>query len=140
MALIQRAAAETPGSATVSCQFTTANITAGNLIAVYVNWASATTTPVSLIDSAGNLYQLGKLQQGNTLSCAWYFAPITAGGGTQPTVTLTLSAVDAGPEIVIYEFSGYPNATLDQAVGATGTLANPASGSFTSTAATELFL
>jgi hypothetical protein len=88
------------GTASTSAAWTTANITGGNTIYVYVGLYQGISTDtlgtISVTDSAGNIYTqrfLGKGAGSNTSAFAVYTAPITAGGGTKPTITVSQTLV-----------------------------------------------
>jgi hypothetical protein len=101
-------------------------ITAGNRLIVQVgvwNTSSATTTKVT--DSAGNTYtELSHFTASDNTEMSIWSAPITAGGGTKPTVTATVSSsADVG--VAALEYSGLSTAAGTAAVDvqshATGT-------------------
>jgi Domain of unknown function (DUF4082)/Fibronectin type III domain/Bacterial Ig domain len=104
----------------------TAAITAGNRLVVMVGvWNSPARTTNSVTDSAGNTYTelLHFTASDNTEMSVWS-APVTAGGGTRPTITATpTAAADMG--ITVLEYSGLSTAAgagaVDQQAHATGT-------------------
>jgi hypothetical protein len=90
------------------------NITAGNTLVVLVGvWSSGKATAKSVSDTAGNSYtkvQNFTASDGTELSV--WTAPITAGGGTKPTITVTPTAkADVG--VAAVEYSGLSSA-IDQ--------------------------
>jgi hypothetical protein len=106
-------------------------ITAGNRLIVEVGiWNSRNATAKSVTDSAGNTYTelLHYTASDGTEQSIWT-APITAGGGTKPTVTATpTSAADVG--LAVMEYSGLSTASgtgvLDQETFTTGTTSSAA--------------
>lgn len=105
-----------------------AAITTGDRIIVEVGvWSSTNATASSVTDSAGNTYTevLHFTASDATEESVWT-APITAGGGTKPTITVTTSkAADAG--IAVLEYSGLSTVSgagaVDVSRTATGTAA-----------------
>jgi hypothetical protein len=102
------------------------NVTAGNRLVVVVGvWSGSSATAKSVTDSAGNAYvELlhFKASEGTELSV--WTAPITAGGGTRPAITVKPSATaDVGA--AVSEYSGLSTAAdasvLDASATATGT-------------------
>ena len=104
----------------------TANITTGNRLVVQVGvWGSGNPSASGVTDSAGNTYTKvkGFKASDNTELSVWT-APITAGGGTKPTVTVTTSArADIGAAVL--EYSGLSTAAgaaaVDQTAQSTAT-------------------
>ena len=120
-----------------------ANIGAGNRLVVLVGvWSSSGATAKSVIDSAGNTYvELVHFKASdNTEESAWT-APISAGAGTRPTITVTsTAAADVGA--AVSEYSGLSTVSdasvLDQvahATGTTGAAGNVTSGATSPTGA-----
>jgi hypothetical protein len=115
----------------------TANVNAGNRLVVQVGmWSSAGATAKSVTDSAGNTYtEVLHFKASDATEMSVWTAPLTAGGGTQPTVTVTpTSRADVGA--VVSEYSGLSPAAgaaaVDQfhtASGTTGSAATVSSGS-----------
>lgn len=121
----------------------TAAITSGNRLVVQVGvWSSSNASAASVTDSAGNTYTevLHFKASENTEMSVWT-GPITAGGGTQPTVMVKPSAkADVGA--VVSEYSGLStaagSAAVDQmqhAAGKTSGAATVASGGTPATTA-----
>jgi N,N-dimethylformamidase beta subunit-like, C-terminal/Domain of unknown function (DUF4082)/Fibronectin type III domain/Bacterial Ig domain len=113
-----------------------ATVTAGNRLIVEVGiWSSGHATAAAVTDSAGNAYTevLHFVAADGTEQSVWT-APVTAGGGTRPTVTVQPTAVaDVG--FAVAEYSGLSTAAgtaavdqTAQASGATGAPATVASG------------
>jgi hypothetical protein len=105
----------TPGSA----------VTTGDRMVVEVGvWNSAGATASSVTDTAGNTYtELTHFKASDNTEMSVWSAPITAGGGTKPTITAsTTSAADIG--IAAAEYAGLSTATgtsvLDVQAHATG--------------------
>ncbi len=120
----------------------TSAITAGNRIVVMVGiWNASSATAKSVTDSAGNAYTevLHFKASDNTEQSVWT-APITAGGGTKPTITVTpTSKADVGA--VASEYSGLSTAAgtaaIDQIASKAGTTSAAATVSSGATAATS---
>jgi hypothetical protein len=118
-----------------------ANITAGNRIIVEVGiWNAAHSTAASVTDSAGNTYTkvLSFTASEGTEQSIWT-APITAGGATRPTITVTpTSAADVG--VAALEYSGLAttagSTVVDKTATNTGTTSSATSVSSGPTAAT----
>ena len=104
----------------------TANITTGNRLVVQVGvWGAGSPSASGVTDSAGNTYTKvkGFKASDNTELSVWT-APIIAGGGTKPTVTVTTSArADIGAAVL--EYSGLSTAAglaaVDQTAQSTAT-------------------
>jgi hypothetical protein len=120
----------------------TSNITSGNRLVVLVGvWNNGSPTASSVTDSAGNTYTEVlhfKAPEGTEMSV--WTAPITAGGGTEPTVTIKPSAkADVGA--VVSEYSGLSTAAgagaIDQIANAAGTTGNAGTVSSGATPATS---
>jgi hypothetical protein len=104
----------------------TASITTGNRLVVLVGvWSAGSATAATVTDTAGNAYselQHFKAPDGTELSV--WSAPITAGGGTKPAVTVKPTAgADVGVGVLEYSgLSTVADATVvDQSAQATGT-------------------
>jgi hypothetical protein len=117
------------------------NITAGNRLIVLVGvWASGGPTASGVTDTAGNHYtEVQHFKASDNTELSVWTAPITAGGGTRPTVTATASArADIG--VAVLEYSGVSavnDATVvDKAAQATGTTTTAGTVSSAATAAT----
>lgn len=121
----------------------TGAITSGNRLVVQVGvWSSGKATAAGVTDSAGNSYTevLHFKASENTEMSVWT-APITAGGSTQPTVTVKPTArADVGA--VVSEYSGLSTAAGSAAVdqmqhgtGKTSGAATVASGATPATTA-----
>jgi hypothetical protein len=119
-----------------------AAITAGNRIVVVVGiWSSGSATAKSVTDAAGNAYTevLHFIGSESTEESVWT-APITAGGGTKPVITVTPSAkADVGT--IASEYSGLSTApgtaAVDVSSHATGTTTTARSVASGATAATS---
>jgi hypothetical protein len=89
-------------------------VAAGNRLVVEVGvWSAGGATAKSVTDSAGNTYtELTHFTGSDNTEMSVWSAPITAGGGTKPTVTATATgSADIG--VAALEYSG-----LDPEVGA----------------------
>ncbi len=101
-------------------------ITAGNRLLVLVGtWSAGNATAASVTDSAGNSYtELVHFTASDGTELSLWSAPITAGGGTKPTITVTpTSKADVGA--AVSEYSGLSTAAgasiVDQVATASGT-------------------
>jgi hypothetical protein len=118
---------------TFAVTFTTKNIVAGNRIVVAVAaWNSAATTVTSVTDSALNQYAKDKdvVESDGTHLSIWS-APITAGGGTKPTVTAHASGSTAEWAMWVHEYSGLLGGTAGYTDGTNSHVAT-ATSPFTS--------
>ena len=102
----------------------TANIKAGDrLIVAAAVWSSGGATALTVTDSAGNTYtELTHFTASDKTEMSVWSAPITAGDGTRPTVTVKPSAkADVGATVL--EYSGLSTAAgiaaVDQSAHAT---------------------
>ena len=102
------------------------NVASGNRLVVLVGvWSGSGATAASVTDSAGNTYvELLHFKAADGTEMSVWSAPITAGGGTRPTVTVKpTSTADIGA--AVSEYSGLSSATdasvLDETAHATGT-------------------
>ena len=127
---VQIASAHKPGVSSLNVT-PASNITAGNRLIVEVGiWSSGGATAASVIDSAGNKYtELLHFKASENTEMSVWSAPITAGGGTKPTITVKSSATaDVGA--VALEYSGLSTATdataVDVSSHATGTTSSAA--------------
>jgi Domain of unknown function (DUF4082)/Fibronectin type III domain/Mo-co oxidoreductase dimerisation domain len=129
------------GTGTTMAVTPTANISTGNRIVVLVGvWSSASATAKTVTDAAGNTYTevLHFTGSDNTEESVWT-APVTAGGGTKPKITVTPSAkADVG--VAALEYSGLStaagSAALDQSAHNTATTSSAATVSSGATPAT----
>ena len=103
-------------------------------------WSSGKATAKSVTDSAGNTYtEVQHFKASDNTELSVWTAPITAGGGTKPTITVTPTAkADVG--VAAVEYSGLSTAAgtaaIDQSAQNTGTTAGPATVSSGATPAT----
>jgi hypothetical protein len=125
----------------------TANVTSGNRLIVEMGvWSYGNASASGVTDSAGNTYtKLTSFKATDNTELSVWSAPITAGGGTKPTVTVqTTGSADIGASVL--EYSGLSTAAgtgvvdqLKTATGKTTVAANVSSGATAaSTAAGEL--
>ena len=127
----------------------TANLTVGNRLVVLVASGQRAPTAGSVTDSAGDTFTeaLHFMASDGTEMSVWT-APIIAGGGTKPTITVTPTAkADVGIEAM--EYSGLSTApgtaAIDQMADASGSTGSSAAtvqsgATATTTAAGELAL
>jgi len=142
-AFVQQVSAHSGGAASLSVT-PGANLTTGNRLVVLVGvWGSGSPTASSVTDSAGDTFTEAlhlKASDGTEMSV--WTAPITAGGGAKPTITVTPTAkADVGIEAM--EYAGLSTAAgtaaIDQMASASGTTGSSAatvqSGATAATAA-----
>ena len=89
----------------------TAAVTTGNRLIVQVGvWSYGKATASGVTDSAGNTYtKLTSVKASDDTELSVWSAPITAGGGTRPTVTVTATgSADIGAGVL--EYSGLSTA------------------------------
>jgi hypothetical protein len=121
----------------------TANVTTGDRLVVEVGvWSSGSASASTVTDSAGNTYtELTHFKASDNTELSVWSAPITAGGGTRPTITVKPTAkADIGAAVL--EYSGLSSAAglaaVDQiahATATTGAAANVSAGPTAPTAA-----
>jgi hypothetical protein len=118
-----------------------ASLVSGNRLVVEVGvWSSAAATASSVKDSAGDSFtELLHFKASDGTEMSIWSAPVTAGGGTIPTITATPSAkADVG--VAVLEYAGLSTAAgaavVDQSADATGTTKAAAVVSTPATAAT----
>ncbi|NUP54150.1 MAG: DUF1929 domain-containing protein [Catenulispora sp.] len=129
------------GSGTTAAVPLGAPVTVGNRLIVQVGvWNTSSATATNVTDSAGNTYtELTHFTASDHTELSVWSAPITAGGGTKPTVTATVSSsADVG--VAALEYSGLSTSTglaaVDVQAHASGTTSTAATVSSTPTAAT----
>jgi hypothetical protein len=118
------------------------NLAAGNRLVIEVGvWSSANATAASVRDSAGDTFtELLHFKASDGTEMSVWTAPVTAGGGTRPTITATpASTADVG--VAVLEYSGLSTAAgaavVDQTAQATGTTTAPAAVATPPTAPTS---
>jgi hypothetical protein len=124
----------------VSATYTGAQ-TAGNTNIIAVGWNDTTSSITSLIDSAGNIYQLAlSTYRGNGLSQAIYYASkikAAASGSNQVRVTFNRAAIYV--DLRITEYSGLNQTSpLDAGISATGNSSMANSGFIGTSASSDL--
>jgi hypothetical protein len=123
-------AASAVSANSIGAAFTTANITAANSVVVVASVNGTTTSSVT--DTAGNAYvKLGAVTAGVDEVSVWY-APITAGGGTKPTVTAHFAANSTDLGIAFAEYSGLSQLTGSSAVDTSSSAINTSTNAPTS--------
>jgi hypothetical protein len=103
---VQQASAHTAGKTSLGVTPASA-VTAGDRMVVEVGvWNSSHSKASAVTDSAGNTYtKLTSFTASDGTEMSVWSAPITAGGGTKPTVTATVgAAADVG--VAAVEYSG----------------------------------
>jgi hypothetical protein len=125
-------------AATVNLQLPGA-VTAGDRLVVETGiWSGSSATAASVTDSAGNTYtELTHFKTSDNTEMSVWSAPITAGGGTKPTITVTASGkADVGAAALEYANVSAATGTgvVDQLKTATGKTG--ASGAAVSSGAT----
>ena len=139
-----RAADQRTATAKTSLAVTpTSAVTAANRLVVEVGaWNSAGPTATAVTDSAGDPFvELTHFTASDKTEMSVWSAPITAGGGTKPTITAKVSsAADIG--VTALEYSGLSTvadaSVVDQSAHATGTTGSAQAVSSGSTPATTL--
>ena len=114
---------------------------AGDTNIIVIGWNNATSNITSVVDSAGNIYQIAApVVRGSGISQAIYYANnIKASAAGANTVTVTFNASTAFVDLRITEYSGLDKVNpLDVNQSASGTAATANSGAVTTTAANEL--
>jgi PKD repeat protein len=114
---------------------------AGDTNILAIGWNNATSNITSVIDSAGNVYELAApTARGSGISQSIYYAKnIKAAAAGANTVTVTFNTATPYVDIRATEYSGLdPINPLDATASASGSSSSPSSGSVTTTAAREL--
>ncbi len=113
---------------------------AGNLNAVVIGWNDVDASIASVVDSAGNTYQVAApTTRGAAVSQAIYYAANVAAGANTVTVTFDRPATYA--DVRIAEYAGLDRATpVDATASAAGTATTANSGNATTTKANTLLL
>lgn len=127
------------GSLSATCVMG-ANVTAGSLLAVFIDWGDAVNSISSVTDSFGNVYTpaLPVVQLAGFASAVIYWAKNT---GTGPnTITVNFSAAVVGPDVTAYEISGYTNPGVDVYNSGSGGSGNATSGNITTTTPNEFVI
>ena len=139
-AFVQQASAHGSGLTSISATMPTM-VTNGNRLVVEVaDWSSSHATVASVTDSAGDTFtELTTATGPDGTQLSVWTAPITASGGTTPTIVAKPSAkADMG--LAVLEYSGLSTAAgaaaVDQIATATGTTTTARAVSSGSTAAT----
>ncbi len=139
-AFVQQAFAHKPGVASLAVT-PASNVTAGDRLVVEVGvWSGGGATAASVTDSAGNHYvELLHFQASERTEMSVWSAPVTAGAGTRPTITVKpTSTADVG--VAALEYAGLSTVgdatVVDQTAHATGTTAAAASVASGATAPT----
>jgi PKD repeat protein len=115
----------------------------GDLNVVVVGWNESTGNVTSVVDSAGNTYQVAApTARGDGLSQAIYYAKDIAGAGAGTnTVTVRFDKAVAYADIRILEYSGLDQASpFDVTSSAAGTASQASSGAVTTRFARELLV
>jgi hypothetical protein len=139
-AFVQQVASHV-SSATSLAVTPASNVTAGDREVVVVGiWSSGAATAKTVTDAAGNTYtELMHFTASENTEMSVWSAPISAGGGTKPTITVTPTArADIG--VAALEYSGLSSAAgtgaVDQTAQASGTTTAAATVGSGATAAT----
>ncbi len=109
-AFVQQASIHKPSGTTAAVTLG-APVTVGNRLVVQVGvWNTSAATVTKVTDSAGDTYtELTHFTASDNTEMSVWSAPITAGGGTKPTVTATVSgSADVG--LSVLEYSGLSTA------------------------------
>jgi Domain of unknown function (DUF1929)/Fibronectin type III domain len=139
-AFVQQVSAH-QGSASAVAVTPASAVTGGNRLLVEVGaWKSGGATASSVTDSAGNTYtELTHFKASDGTELSVWSAPVTAGGGTRPTITAHVTAAgDVG--VTALEYAGLSPAAgaavLDVQAQATGTTTTAGSVASAATPAT----
>jgi hypothetical protein len=139
---VQQVSARSAGAASLGVVPAAAITSSDRLVVEVGMWSGAGSTAASVTDSAGNHYvELLHFKASEATEMSVWTAPITAGGGTRPTITVRpTSAADIGVAVLEYAgLSTVADATVvDQMAhtfGTTGGAASVASGATAATAA-----
>jgi hypothetical protein len=129
-----------PQTAQTSVAATYAAETAGNLNVVIIGWNNTTSSISSVVDTAGNAYQVAApITRGSAQSQAIYYAKNITGG--TPKVTVTFNASTAYPDLRILEYSGVDtNSPFQASASWIGGTATTTSGTLTTTAAVAVLV
>jgi phosphodiesterase/alkaline phosphatase D-like protein len=135
----------TPQSSSTSVAVTyTGAQTAGNLNVVVVGWNDATALVQSVVDSAGNAYQLAvgpTVSAGAATQSIYYAANIAAAPANGNKVTVTFSTAAQFADVRIAEYHGIATINpVDAAIGAQGSSTTSNSGNITTTNANDLLI
>ena len=89
VAFVQQAAAHTPGASSFGVTLPNPVIAGNRIVVVSGIWNSSNSTATGVTDTAGNTYtELLHFKASDGTEMSVWSAPITAGGGTKPTVTV----------------------------------------------------
>lgn len=139
-AFVQQVGAHSSGATSLAVTPAAAVTTGNRLVVMTGIWASSAPTAKTVTDSAGNAYtEVLHFKASDGTEMSVWTAPITAGGGTKPTITVTPTAkADVGVEVL--EYSGLSTAAgaaaVDQLASATGTTSGAATVKSAATPAT----
>jgi hypothetical protein len=139
-AFLQQASAHGGGQTSLSVTLPSAVKTGNRLVVEVTDWSAAHPTTSSVTDSAGDTFtELTSVTASDGTQLSVWTAPVTAGGGTAPTVVAKPSAkADMG--MAVLEYSGLStaagSAAADQLATATGTTSTARAVSSGSTPAT----
>jgi hypothetical protein len=139
-AFVQQASAHSSAQTSLSVTMPTAVKTGDRLVVEASDWSAGNATISSVTDSAGDTFtELTKATGPDGTQLSVWSAPITASGGTTPTIMVKPSAkADLG--LAVIEYSGLSTASgaaaVDQMATATGTTTTARAVSSGATAAT----
>jgi hypothetical protein len=118
----------------------TSTLTSGNRLVVEVGvWSQTNATVSTVTDSSGDVFtELNHFLASDATEMSVWTAPVTAGGGVKPTLTVKPTvAADVG--VALVEYAGLSTAAgtgaVDQQAQATGTAATAAAGPTAATTA-----
>jgi len=121
------------------------NMTAGDLLVVWLWYSSKTASVSSITDSVGDTYvkAAGPSRGAGSLASwsqeLWYAKNVNAGGSGVITSATFSSSFSGEKAIAVHEYSGADTANpLDVTASAVGTTANASSGNATTTAGNDL--
>ncbi|MCV7071961.1 PQQ-dependent sugar dehydrogenase, partial [Mycobacterium rufum] len=134
------AATPQTSQSSVTVKYTGAQ-TAGNTNVLAIGWNNATSSVTSVVDSAGNTYQLAvPPARGNGISQAIYYAANIKGSTAgSNTVTVTFNTATPYVDLRALEYSGLDRVNpFDVGASAAGTGTTASSGAVTTTSANAL--
>ncbi len=128
------------GTSTTSVSLTLANaVVAGDTVIVAVTWGANTGTSRSVTDTGGNTYsEIAIANNAGANFSGLYWSHITTGLNIGDSITFHTTSSVNSVTVAAYDYSGLQVSPLDQSIQATGSTANPSSGSVTTTTASEL--
>jgi hypothetical protein len=141
VAFVQYSNGGTTGNAQNPTCVMGANVTPGSLLIAFIDWGDAVNSLLSVTDTFGNVYTpaLPLVQlAGYAASAAIYWAKNTGSGAN--TVTANFNTAVHGPDVTVYEVSGYTNPGVDVYSYGSGGSGDATSGNITTTTPNEFVI